>query len=70
MLGYLLTGDPAIALEHIESKVPCRMNDHPDFAVNNHKTSVHDRSVPAGKRYSSKFRCQHLIMPLKPRSTG
>ena len=70
MLGYLLTGDPAIALEHIENKVPCRMNDHPDFAVNNHKTSVHDRSVPAGKRYSSKFRCHHLIMPLKLRSTG
>lgn len=66
MLGYLLAGDPAVTFERIEIKVPCKLKDPPEFATKNHKTSIHERSVPAGKRYPIKFLCHHLIMQLKP----
>jgi hypothetical protein len=66
MLGYLLAGDPVTAFENIEIKVPCTLKDHPDFASYNHKTSIHERSVPASKCYPVNFRCHHMIMPLKP----
>ena len=66
MLGYLLAGDPLIAFENIKIKVPCALEGHPDFASYNHKTSIHERSTPAGKPYPINFRCHHLIMPLKP----
>lgn len=66
MLGYLLAGDPVIAFENIEMKVPCCLEDYPDFTSYNHKTSNHDRSVPVGKGYPINFRCHHLLMSLKP----
>lgn len=66
MLGYLLEGEPLVAFENIGIKVPCSLEDHPDFPALFHKTSSHERSVPAGKSYPKNFRCHHLIMPLKP----
>lgn len=65
MLGYLLAGDPARAFENIAINTPCILEDHPDFGSHAHKTSDHNRSVPADKTYSINFRCHHLIMPLK-----
>ena len=65
MIGYLVAGDPVNVFANIEMKVCCTLEHHPDFPNHNHKTSFHERSVPAGKRYPASFRCHHLIMPLK-----
>jgi hypothetical protein len=65
MLGYLLAGHPANVFKNIEDKVPCSLDNHPNFASHNHKTSNHTRTVPRGKHYHTNFRCHHLIMPLQ-----
>lgn len=68
MLGYLLKGVPKIAFKNIEMAVPCVLSDHPNFSERNHKISDHDRTVPEGKKYPSKFRCHHLLLQLKKSS--
>ncbi len=65
MLGYLLAGDPANVLSNIEKDLPCYLDDYPDFHPHYHKTSDHNRSVPARKLYPSNFRCHHMIMSLR-----
>jgi hypothetical protein len=66
MLGYLLAGDPATALDNIAIETPCTLKDHQDFISHNHKISDHIRSAPADRAYPVNFRCHHLIMPLNP----
>lgn len=64
MLGYLLSGDPDKAFTNIAKKVPCTLNDHPDFPDRDHKTSDHQRIVPPGKSYPINFRCHHLLFKI------
>ena len=61
MLGYLLSGAVADAFKNIENKVPCKLKQHPKFPTRSHRTSHHQRSVPAGKSYSTDFLCHHLM---------
>jgi hypothetical protein len=61
MLGYLLAGASADVLENIAFKTPCILDDHPELASYNHKTSDHVRLVPADKPYPINFRCHHMI---------
>lgn len=61
MLGYLLRGSPGNALNNISQKVPCKLEDHPEFKDRDHKVSNHDRKIPEGKSYPSRFRCHHMI---------
>lgn len=64
MLGYLLSGDPDKAFTNIAKKVPCTLNDHPDFPDRDHKTSDHQRIVPPEKSYPIDFRCHHLLFKI------
>jgi len=70
MLAYLLKGSPKKAFGNIAKSVPCQLVDHVDFQNRDHKTSDHQRTVPAGESYPSNFRCHHLILKLlEERST-
>jgi len=62
MLGYLIEGDPAQALRNVAVKLHCRLRAHPDFKTRNHGFSTHHRQVPAGKDYSSRLRCHHMVV--------
>ncbi|UCE60405.1 MAG: hypothetical protein JSU63_01390 [Phycisphaerales bacterium] len=64
MLAYLVAGDPSTAFENIAARLASKLEDHPRFPERNHKTSKHQRSVPAGKRYARGFQCHHMIFPL------
>jgi len=64
MLGYLFSGDSNKAFTNIATKVPCTLNDHPDFLTRDHKTSDHQRVVPPGKSYPAEFRCHHLLLKI------
>ena len=70
MVGYLLTGEPAIALTNISQAIPCAMTEHTDFLARHHQTSDHPRSVPEGKSYPAEIRIHHLIMDIAISSTG
>jgi hypothetical protein len=62
MLGYLLSGDPAVAFNNISSHIPCRMKAHPFFIARPHRVSKHTRQVPLGKKYPRRFTCHHLLL--------
>jgi hypothetical protein len=62
MLGYLLSGSPAIVFKNISAKVPCSLEDHPEFPDRPHRFSRHHRQVEAGKSYPRDFRCHHMIL--------
>jgi hypothetical protein len=64
MLAYLLKGDPQKAFDNIAKSVPCVLANHVDFLNREHKTSDHQRIVPAGESYPSNFRCHHLILKI------
>ena len=64
MLGYLLEGPPSNAFCNIAKKIPCELQDHPEFPQRNHKTSDHTRKVPKGSNYSVAFRCHHMILEI------
>jgi hypothetical protein len=64
MLGYLFSGDSNKAFSNIATKVPCTLNDHPDFPTRDHKTSDHTRVVPSGESYPVDFRCHHLLFKI------
>ncbi|MEP1079276.1 hypothetical protein NDI52_28100 [Leptolyngbya sp. PL-A3] len=65
MLAYLLKGTPQEAFDNIEKRITqCTLTDHADFPNRDHKTSDHERIVPTGESYSSKFRCHHLILKI------
>ncbi|MEK7686563.1 MAG: hypothetical protein AAB466_14195 [Verrucomicrobiota bacterium] len=72
MLGYLLSGSPAIVFKNISAKVPCSLEDHPAFPNRPHKFSRHRRQVAAGKSHPREFRYHHLILEfpeLRPHGT-
>lgn len=62
MVGYLLKGKATDALNNIQTKIGCSLNDTPTFVSRPHKTSNHNRKVPTGKTYPSGFCCHHLVM--------
>jgi hypothetical protein len=62
MLGYLLSGTPVEAFTNIAAKMPCTLEEHPQFRTRAHRTSRHRRTVPAGKEYPADFFCHHLIL--------
>jgi hypothetical protein len=70
MLGYLLKGMPETTFNNIAAAIPRDLSDHPDFSGRNHKTSDHDRTVPAGKKYPAKFRCHHLLLQLTKKTSA
>jgi hypothetical protein len=70
MLGYLFSGDSNKVFTNIVTKVPCTLNDHPDFPTRDHKTSDHQRVVPPGKSYPAEFRCHHLLFKIIATSTS
>lgn len=70
MLGYLFSGDSNTAFTNIATKVPCTLNDHPDFSTLDHKTSDHQRVVPPGKSYPPEFRCHHLLLKIIATTTN
>lgn len=62
MLGYLLSGTTDEVFQNIAKKIPCNLGNHPKFSSFPQKLSHHNRNVPAGKTYPSKFCCHHLIL--------
>lgn len=62
MLGYLLSGTTDDAFQNIAKKTPCEMKNHSAFSSFPQKLSHHNRNVPMGKTYPSKFCCHHLIL--------
>ncbi|MEG3900919.1 hypothetical protein QUB19_02225 [Microcoleus sp. B4-C5] len=66
MLGYLFSGDSNKAFTNIATKVPCTLSDHPNFLNRDHKTSDHQRIVPAEKEksYPAEFCCHHLLLKI------
>jgi hypothetical protein len=62
MLGYLLTGTSADALQALETKLGCILQSAPAFPSRPHRVSDHQRTVPVGKDYPVKFLCHHLIL--------
>lgn len=62
MLGYLLTGSAAEALDHIQAKLGSKLERVATFASRPHRVSTHARIVPTGKEYSAAFRCHHLVL--------
>ncbi|MGM3307238.1 hypothetical protein ACSQ6I_14915 [Anabaena sp. WFMT] len=70
MLGYLFSGDLNKAFSNIQTKVPCTLNEHPDFPTRDNKTSDHQRIVPSGKSYPVNFRCHHLLFKIIPTDTN
>lgn len=64
MLAYLKKGNATAVLDNIGRRLECEMESYPAFATRPHRTSRHDRGVPAGKEYPSSFRCHHLVLEL------
>lgn len=62
MLGYLLSGKAAEALDQIAKKLGCTLNVVKEFPSRPHRFSIHRRIVPAGKTYPLDFECHHLIL--------
>jgi len=65
MVGYLLSGEPSMVFNNIETKLSCALSDHPAFPDRNHKTSEHHRMVQIGKAYPHNFRCHHMIFRIR-----
>ena len=64
MLGYLKEGNPSTVLQSIASRLGCTMNRPEHFTQRDHQTSDHVRNVPPQKPYPTRFRCNHMMMPL------
>jgi len=62
MLGYLLSGSSADALQNIALKLGCRVDAVPSFSTRAHGISNHRRTVPVGKKYPADFGCHHLVL--------
>lgn len=62
MLGYLLAGATQDALSNIAARLDCELTPVLHTSIRAHSTSSHQRTVPAGKPWSAKFVCHHLIM--------
>jgi hypothetical protein len=64
MLAYLLKGDSKKVFDNIAKSVSYPLADHVDFPNRDHKTSDHQRIVPAGEGYPRNFRCHHLVLKI------
>ncbi len=62
MLGYLLSGKAADALDQIAGKLGCTLDAVKEFPSRPHRFSSHRRIVPKGKAYPINFECHHLIL--------
>lgn len=63
MLGYLLDGREEEVLENIARRLGVAFTEtKPISADRPHRSTVHDRLVPAGKSYPTPFRCHHIIL--------
>lgn len=62
MLGYLLSGTAATALENIGKRLCCALAETTEFSSRPHRISKHQRTVPSGKLYPTEFTCHHLVM--------
>ena len=69
MMGYLLSGNPAVALENIARAADCTLDDYPDAPDRHHKTSTHDRTAPTCAAAPTPFRCHHLILVISGAGT-
>jgi len=67
LIGYLLSGSPAVVFDGIAAHFGQLLFPHPSFEVRNHRTSSHRREVPTDKPYPRDFVCHHLVMELRPR---
>jgi hypothetical protein len=72
MVGYLLSGRGADALQNLEEKLGDRLARPSVHIGRDGASSEHVRAVPEGKPYPSRFRCHHLMMefPGVRRTTG
>ena len=64
ILGYLLSGNPQIALNNIADRISCELQQHPRFAHRPHKISYHQRTVSPNSAYPVNFCCHHLILEI------
>lgn len=62
MLGYLLGGDTAVALDSIQDALRTTLETYMPQSSRPHRLSHHQRVVPAGKDYPRHFDCHHLMM--------
>ena len=63
MLGYLLSGEAEEALANIGERLGVAFTEGmPIDPSRPHRSSWHDRSVPAGKPYAARFRCHHFML--------
>jgi hypothetical protein len=62
LIGYLLSGTPAVVFKGIEAHIGQFLLSPHEFADRNHRTSTHKRDVPDGKPYPKDFLCHHLVM--------
>lgn len=65
MLAYLFTGDPLKLLSNIEKSLGVPLGRAAFANARHHRTSNHERRVPPGKPYPSRFECHHLVMPVR-----
>ena len=69
LLGYLLTGSPAVAFENIARAAGCTLDDYPDAPNRHHKTSTHDRTATTCATAPTPFRCHHLLLVISGAGT-
>ena len=63
MLAYLLDGDANETLENIAERLAVAFTETtPVNADRPHRSTVHERAVPAGKFYPTPFRCHHMVL--------
>jgi hypothetical protein len=62
MLAYLLTGTATDTLTRIAAKLNIVLDQIDEFPSRPHRSSAHQRTVPAGKPYSVDFKCHHLVL--------
>jgi len=62
MIALLLAGSVRTVFNSLSTALGCRISTRPYIPSRNHRTSRHDRTVPACTH--RQFRCHHLIMPM------
>jgi hypothetical protein len=63
MLGYLLEGSEQDTLANIARQLSVPLKPIDAFKERPCAVSAHDRTVPPGKLYPSRFACHHIILP-------
>ena len=68
LIGYLLDVKCDEVLLRIEQEIALTSDGLELLAGRLHRCSDHERNVPDGKFYPSRFRCHHLLMPISAQS--